>query len=131
MDPGFYPVKDRLLKGMAIDEHPVAIVDVGGGMGHDLVELKKKQPKLPGRFILQDLPQVIEQIVQPLEGIEITSHDFYTKQPVIGMIPRPLPGSAPNNYTFLQAHACTLCTQSFMTGPTQNVGRSLSTPLTQ
>ena len=39
-------------------------------MGHDLVELKNKQPGLPGRFILQDQPQVIEQIAQPLEGIE-------------------------------------------------------------
>ena len=86
MDPGFYPVKDRLLKGMAVDKHAVTIVDVGGGMGHDLVDLKKKQPDLPGRFILQDLPQVIEQIVQPLKGIEVTSHDFYTKQPVIGTL---------------------------------------------
>ncbi|MCJ1385013.1 hypothetical protein MMC17_008131 [Xylographa soralifera] len=84
MDPGFYPVKDRLLKGIMVDEHAVTIVDVGGGMGHDLEELKKKQPHLSGRFILQDLPQIVEQIVQPLEGIEVTSHDFYTKQPVIG-----------------------------------------------
>ena len=88
MDTGFYSVKDRLLKGMAVDEHAATIVDVGGGMGHDLVELKKKQPDLQGRFILQDLPQVVEQIVQPLEGIEVTSHDFYTKQPVIGTLPR-------------------------------------------
>ncbi|MCJ1398246.1 hypothetical protein MMC11_001443 [Xylographa trunciseda] len=84
MDPGFYPVKDRLVEGMTVDEHAVTIVDVGGGMGHDLVELKKKQPDLPGRFILQDLPQVVEHIVQPLEGIEVTSHDFYTKQPATG-----------------------------------------------
>ena len=86
MNPGFYPVKDRLVAGIVVDEHAVTIVDVGGGMGHDLVELKKKQPDLPGRFVLQDLPQVVEQIVQPVEGIEVTSHDFYTKQPVIGTV---------------------------------------------
>lgn len=84
MDPGFYPVKERLLEGMTANKGEVTIVDVGGGMGHDLVELKKKHPELFGRYILQDLPQVIEQIPQPLEGIEATVHDFYTEQPVKG-----------------------------------------------
>ena len=85
MDPGFYPVEERIVEGMIVSEGGVAIVDVGGGMGHDLVELKEKHPELPGRFILQDLPQVIEQIPQPLEeGIEATVHDFYTEQPVKG-----------------------------------------------
>ena len=84
MDPGFYPVKERLLGGMTANKGEIAIVDVGGGMGHDLVELKKKHPELVGRFILQDLPQVIEQVPQPLEGIEATVHDFYTEQPVKG-----------------------------------------------
>ncbi|MCJ1476775.1 hypothetical protein MMC13_005444 [Lambiella insularis] len=84
MDPGFYPVKERLIYGMRAEHDATAIVDVGGGMGHDLVELKKKQPDLLGRFILQDLPQVIEQVAQPLEGIEVTAHDFYTEQSVKG-----------------------------------------------
>ena len=84
MDPGFYPVKERLLEGMTDNRDEVAIVDIGGGMGHDLVELKKKHPQLPGRFILQELAQVIEQVPQPLEGIEATVHDFYTEQPVKG-----------------------------------------------
>ena len=42
MDPGFYPVKERLLGGITANKGEVAIVDVGGGIGHDLVELKKK-----------------------------------------------------------------------------------------
>lgn len=84
MDPGFFPVKERIEQGMTRNDNEVAIVDVGGGMGHDLVELKKKQPEIPGRFILQDLPQVIEQISQPLEGIEAMTHDFYTEQPIKG-----------------------------------------------
>ncbi len=84
MDPGFFPVKERIEQGMTRNKNDVAIVDVGGGMGHDLVELRKKQPDIPGRFILQDLPQVIEQIPQPIQGIEATAHDFYTEQPVKG-----------------------------------------------
>ena len=84
MDPGFYPLKERVEEAMTLNENDVAIVDVGGGMGHDLVELKRKQPTFCGRFVLQDLPQVIEQITQPLEGIEATVHDFYTPQPVQG-----------------------------------------------
>ena len=88
MDPGFYPIKERIEQGISHDDNEIAIVDVGGGMGHDLVELKKKQPTIPGRFILQDLPQVIEQIAQPLKGIEATAHDFYTEQPVKGKQPK-------------------------------------------
>jgi len=84
MDSGFYPVKERVEQGMTRNENDVAIVDVGGGMGHDLVEMRKKKPGIPGRFILQDLPQVLEQIAQPLGGIEATAHDFYTEQPVKG-----------------------------------------------
>ena len=72
-------MEEHLVEGMIVSEEGVAIVDVGGGMGHDLVELKKKHPELSGRFILQDLPQVIEQVPQPLEGIEVTVHDFYTE----------------------------------------------------
>ena len=86
MDPGFYPVRDRVEMGMTQNANDVAIVDVGGGMGHDLVELKRKQPTIPGRFILQDLPQVITQMTKPLEGIEATTHDFYTEQPVKGKL---------------------------------------------
>jgi len=88
MDSGFYPVRDRFEQGMMQNANEVAIVDVGGGMGHDLAELKKKQPTIPGRFILQDLPQVIEQIPQPFDGIEATAHDFYTEQPVKGELIR-------------------------------------------
>ena len=88
MDEGFYPVQERIVEGMLVvgndEEDGVAIVDVGGGMGHDLVELKRKCPELRGRFILQDLGQVIEQIPLPLEGIEANIHDFYTEQPVKG-----------------------------------------------
>ena len=86
MNQGFYPAEERLIKGMSSDPDAVAIVDVGGGLGHDLQELKEKHPGLQGRFILQDRSVVIDQIKQPVEGggIELTSHDFFTEQPIKG-----------------------------------------------
>ena len=53
-DPGFYPVTERLFDGFDSSVSDLLPVDVGGGMGHDLVELKEKYPKLPGKLILQD-----------------------------------------------------------------------------
>ena len=124
-------MEERIVEGMLVGndgEKRVAIVDVGGGMGHDLVELKKKCPGLRGRFILQDLEQVIEQIPLPLEeeGIEACVHDFYTEQPVKGN--QNLPPSSPQNKLLTrkthshemnpQAHASTTSTPSCTTGPT-------------
>ena len=84
MDPGFYPLKERIQQGVTTDDKEVTIVDVGGGMGHDLLELRRKHPKLPGRFVLQDLPQVVEQIREQLDGVEVTVHNFFAEQPVKG-----------------------------------------------
>ena len=87
MDPVFYPVEERLAVGSKTDEQKtVLLVDVGGGIGHDLEEFKEKHPKIPGRLILQELAQVIEQIQTPPSGIELTIHDFFTPQPIKGLI---------------------------------------------
>lgn len=58
-------------------------VDIGGGIGHQCVALKKKLPNIPGRVILQDLPPVIAHAI-PAEGIEPMVHDFMTEQPIKG-----------------------------------------------
>lgn len=82
MDPGFYPVKESLIEGF--DSNSAMIVDIGGSIGHDLEELHRKHPNIPGRFILQDLPVVIGQIEKIDERIEPMAYDFYTEQPVKG-----------------------------------------------
>lgn len=84
MDEGFFPVHERLIRGMRCGKDEVAIVDVGGNMGHDLQELKRKQPDLRGRFVLQDQPHVLNQIHEPLKDIELMCHDFFTEQPIKG-----------------------------------------------
>ncbi|KAI0176482.1 putative O-methyltransferase [Hypoxylon sp. FL1284] len=78
VDPGFYPVSERLAHGF---DDGVLLVDVGGGRGHDLQELKAKHPSLPGRLILQDQSDVVATVSARGE-FEATTHDFFTPQPV-------------------------------------------------
>lgn len=85
LDPGLYPIDTALqLDTEAEKENGAAIVDVGGGMGQDLAELKSKHPTLRGKMVLQDLPTVIEQITDLPADIERQAHDFFTPQPVVG-----------------------------------------------
>lgn len=87
MDEGFYPLKERLEKDTHTDDkNTVFLVDVGGGLGHDLKELKAKHPGVQGRLVLQDQPEVIAQIVMASDGIELTTHDFFTPQAVKGTL---------------------------------------------
>ena len=87
MDRNFYPVEDNLIKGARTEHDAVFLVDVGGGKGHDLQELYRKHPKLPGKLVLQDLGGVIEEAkASGLDGkIDPMEHDFFAKQPIIGM----------------------------------------------
>ena len=87
MDPNFYPVEENLVKGAKTEDKSVFLVDIGGGKGHDLQELYQKHPKLPGKLVLQDIKAVIEEAEASGldEKIVPTEHDFFTKQPVIGM----------------------------------------------
>lgn len=78
-----YPVEERL---RASPDH-VLLVDIGGGVGHDITAFQKRFPTLPGRLILQDLPQVIDTIKEPLpEGIAAIGHNMFEKQPIGGAL---------------------------------------------
>ena len=80
----FYPVDERLGKGMNTDKDAVLLVDVGGGLGHDLEEFRSKHPSLSGRLILQDQAVVIPEITNIHQSIEPMIHDFWTAQPIKG-----------------------------------------------
>ena len=86
MDPDFYPFKENLIKD-AITYDAIFLVDVGGGKGHDLKEMCRKYPELPGKLVLQDIKSVIEEAVaSKLDGkIVPMEHDFFTEQPILGM----------------------------------------------
>ena len=82
----FYPL-DQLAYGFSEAEDAVLLVDVGGGRGHEIQEIKTRYPALPGRMILQDLQGTIGQ-VRPEPGmVEVMAHDFFTPQPICGEPP--------------------------------------------
>ncbi|ESK85087.1 S-adenosyl-L-methionine-dependent methyltransferase [Moniliophthora roreri MCA 2997] len=75
-------------------EHPSerTVCDVGGGDGHNMVDLLKKHPNL--KAVLQDQPEVIEQAKQywtkeypqaiEEERVQFVPFNFFTNQPVEG-----------------------------------------------
>ena len=73
----FYPVKERL---RVAGEKPL-LVDVGGGLGNDLIALKAKITYIPGKLVVQDLPIVIDHVKDLPPGIEAMKHDLFSPQP--------------------------------------------------
>lgn len=86
MDHGFYPVQKQLIDGAAIGDQDTLLVDVGGSFGHDLADFRRKWPHIPGRLVLQDLPEVVVSVKDLHPSIEVMAHDFFTEQPVKGMM---------------------------------------------
>ena len=85
----FYPVEKRLGEGAESGSDAVMMVDVGGGLGHQTVNLKKRFPKLRGRLVVQDLPNVLPASKDRVPGIEYMDHDFTTEQPIKGRLQTP------------------------------------------
>ena len=81
---GFYPVAEYLGALAKPDDNAVLLVDVGGGMGHDLEEFQARFPDLKGRLLLQERPEVVRQITKVSPRIEVTEHDFFKAQPIKG-----------------------------------------------
>ena len=80
-----FPVKEQLGTDTGDDQAAIMFVDIGGGMGHEAVALRKRFPELPGRFVVQDLPPVISG--QSLDAeVEFMAHDFFTPQPLKGKL---------------------------------------------
>ena len=86
MDPKFFPVEERLIKGANPDPSAHFLVDIGGSIGHDLEEFHTYHPSAPGKLILQDLPEVIKNIGSLSPAIQPMAYDFHTPQPVQGKI---------------------------------------------
>lgn len=88
--PAFFDVLDfeKKFSQGATSSTPL-FIDVGGSMGAQCVEFRKRYPNLAGRVILQDLPVVIEQVqAKPLPGsesVEVQPHDFFTPEPIKGI----------------------------------------------
>ncbi|EKV08093.1 O-methyltransferase [Penicillium digitatum PHI26] len=85
MDVDFYDVPS-LFSNVAQDD--VLLVDVGGGIGHDLLEFRRKWSAAPGRLVLQDVSDVVAQAKtgQLHPSIEAMEHNFFTEQPIKGIV---------------------------------------------
>jgi hypothetical protein len=84
MDSGFYPVQEQLIDGVTIGGTDVLMVDVGGSFGHDLADFRRKWPHVPGRLVLQDLPEVVASVKDMHYSVDVMGYDFFTEQPVKG-----------------------------------------------
>lgn len=60
------------------------MVDVGGGLGHDLSGMAGRYPDKKIRLVVEDLPEVIRETrAQSLDSrIELVEHDFFKEQPI-------------------------------------------------
>ena len=81
----FFPIESTICKDFPLDDkEAVLLVDIGGGRGHDLEAFRARYPKLPGRLVLEDLPQVIDSIGDLPGDIESLKCDFFAPQPIKG-----------------------------------------------
>ena len=62
----------------------VLLVDFAGGIGAQAGGFRKEYPYLPGRCILQDLPNTLEHLKEPPADGEMMSYDFFRPQSVKG-----------------------------------------------
>lgn len=78
-----YPVREEAA-GLTDPQRPL-YVNVGGGIGHQCAQFRDKYSDLPGRIILEDLPDTIAQAL-PTPGVENLAHDFFMPQPIKGIL---------------------------------------------
>lgn len=70
------------LVNSAANDSPI-LVDVGGGIGHDLERFRAHHPKVADRLFLQDRPDVVASSKCP-DPVHKMAHDFFTPQPIQG-----------------------------------------------
>lgn len=80
----FFPVEEVCLKGFDEAKSPYSFVDVGGGKGHECVAVLKKYPNALGKFVVEDLPFVINDITDLDPRVERLPHNFLDLQPIKG-----------------------------------------------
>lgn len=83
--PDVFPIKTQLEQALSDDENSILFVDVGGNQGHDLKLFQERVPDTKGRLILMDLPEAVNKITGPMNGIEVVPYDFFTPQRIEGI----------------------------------------------
>ncbi|GES65192.1 O-methyltransferase, family 2 [Aspergillus terreus] len=78
-----YPF-NKVLSSLPTSENAPLVVDVGGGKGQALRVIRKLSGDVKGRFILQDRPEVLDDITHELPGIEKQPYDIFCPQTISG-----------------------------------------------
>ena len=69
------------------EEDKVVLVDVGGGNGQTLKEIRKARPDMKGKMVLQDLKRVVESGTVVDDVVDVMPYDFFEQvQPVKGKL---------------------------------------------
>ena len=104
MDTDFYPVGENLVKDAQTQQTAPFLVDIGGGKGQDLQELCQRFSMIPGQLILQDLPSVVGEATNLDPRIQPMEHDFFTAQPIKGMMSHTKHGNETKAYEGARAY---------------------------
>lgn len=117
-------VLDQAVAVAAKDPERIFFVDVGGGHGHQCLQLLEKLPHLHGRVVLQDQAQAIDKL-PPIKGVNAMAQDFFQDQTVIGSLSQLLsfhvpltPGFSSVLIKIPKALSSTISGASYMTGLT-------------
>ncbi|KAL9090248.1 MAG: hypothetical protein Q9159_002053 [Coniocarpon cinnabarinum] len=78
-----YPLT-RLSGEAAKESQAPLVVDVGGGMGRDMENLRQRLPDPPPRLVVQDMELVVRQAEGAHPKLEYDAHDFFQDQPIHG-----------------------------------------------
>lgn len=83
----WFPVETEVF-AEPVDDNTALIVDVGGGLGHDLNAFATRNPSRRMRLVNEDLPEVIRQAKEQSQDldarIELVEQDFFKPQVVKG-----------------------------------------------
>lgn len=80
---GIFPFESELSQ-IQTDDDTILLIDIGGGKGHTTKQIKELLGDIKGRVVLQERPEVISEIRDPVPGVGIMPYDFFTPQPVEG-----------------------------------------------
>lgn len=87
--PNFFPVQEKLINGFDPSPDAVLLVDIGGNLGHDIMQFHELNPGHPGKLILQDLPVIIGQLEGLDKSVTPMEYNFLEEQPVKGKCLHP------------------------------------------
>jgi len=78
-----YPVASQIDRvKLRAGPQEILLVDVGGGQGHEAAKFSQRfSPLLPGRLIVEDLPETLGD-TQRFDPVELFPYDFFTEQPI-------------------------------------------------